>query len=193
MTETDTENLYCYVHPNRKTLLRCNRCNRPICSSCAILTPTGYRCKECVRGQQKTFDTARWWDYPLSVIVAGGLALIASLIGSRFGFFTIIVAPIAGMIIAEAVRAVVQKRRSKPLLWTATIFFVYGCHPVFFEYLPLFTGSGKPGGTAVDGLAFGVCLSDRLNSLLPPGGDTDLRTSHAQRAAHRKFCHHPIS
>lgn len=120
MTETPPETLYCYVHPNRETVLRCNRCNRPICSSCAVLTPTGYRCKECVRGQQKIFDTARWWDYPLAMIVAGGLALIASLIGSRFGFFTIFVAPITGTIIAEAVRAVVGKRRSKPLFWTAT-------------------------------------------------------------------------
>lgn len=120
MTETSLETLYCYVHPNRETVLRCNRCDRPICSSCAVLTPTGYRCRECVRGQQKIFDTARWWDYPLAAVVAGGLALLASLIGSRFGFFTIIVAPIAGMIIAEVVRAVVRKHRSKTLLWTAT-------------------------------------------------------------------------
>ena len=39
MTETTT--LYCYVHPNRETALRCNHCNRPICADCAIRTPTG--------------------------------------------------------------------------------------------------------------------------------------------------------
>lgn len=120
MTEVQPDTLYCYVHPNRQTVLRCNRCERPICTSCAVLTPTGYRCKECVRGQQKIFDTARWHDYPLAVIIAGGLALIASLIGSRFGFFTILVAPIAGTIIAEAVRGVTRRRRSKTLLWAAT-------------------------------------------------------------------------
>ena len=120
MSDPDPETLYCYVHPNKETLLRCNRCNRPICSSCAILTPTGYRCKECVRGQQKIFDTAQWWDYPIAAVIAGGLGMITSLIGSRFGFFTILVAPIAGMIIAEAVRAAVRKHRSKGLLWTAT-------------------------------------------------------------------------
>ncbi len=120
MTEVESETLYCYVHPNRQTVLRCNRCERPICTSCAVLTPTGYRCKECVRGQQKIFDTTRWYDYPLAVIIAGGLALIASLIGSRFGFFTILVAPIAGTIIAEAVRGVTRRRRSKNLLWAAT-------------------------------------------------------------------------
>jgi hypothetical protein len=79
-----------------------------------------------VRGQQKIFDTARWWDYPLAVVVAGGISLLASLIGNRFGFFTIIVGPIAGMIIAEAVRAAVHKRRSKGLLWAATIATLLG-------------------------------------------------------------------
>jgi hypothetical protein len=47
MTETV---LHCYVHPNRETSLRCNNCDRPICAACAIRTPTGYRCRECVRG-----------------------------------------------------------------------------------------------------------------------------------------------
>ena len=53
MTESPNEKMYCYNHPQRETVLRCNRCERPMCTSCAVLTPTGYRCKECVRGQQK--------------------------------------------------------------------------------------------------------------------------------------------
>ena len=55
---TDENKLYCYVHPDRETLLRCNNCERPICTQCAVLTPTGYRCKECIRSQQKKFETA---------------------------------------------------------------------------------------------------------------------------------------
>ena len=61
-----TPKLNCYNHPQRETMLRCNRCERPICSECAVLTPTGYRCKECIRGQQKTFDTSRPLDLPLA-------------------------------------------------------------------------------------------------------------------------------
>ena len=115
MPDESTQPMYCYAHPQRETLLRCNRCDRPMCQSCAVLTPTGYRCKECVRGQQKIFDTARWWDYPLTIIVAGVLAYLGSIIASLFGFFTILLAPVAGMIIAEAVRFVVRKRRSRLL------------------------------------------------------------------------------
>ena len=111
--ESVSQPMVCYVHPQRETLLRCNRCERPICQSCAVLTPTGYRCKECVRGQQKIFETARWWDYPLAFITAGVLSYLGSLIAGLFGFFTILLAPVAGMIIAEAVRFVVRRRRSK--------------------------------------------------------------------------------
>ena len=53
-----TAPIYCANHPAVETTLRCNRCGKPICAECAVRTPTGYRCKECVRGQQKIFDTA---------------------------------------------------------------------------------------------------------------------------------------
>ncbi len=122
----DPQTLYCYVHPQRETLLRCNRCERPICQSCAVLTPTGYRCKECVKGQQKIFDTARWWDYPLAFITAGVLSYFGSLVAGLFGFFVIFIAPVAGMIIAEAVRFVVRRRRSKPIPIVAVIATVLG-------------------------------------------------------------------
>lgn len=119
MTDNNSQPLHCYIHPDRETLLRCNRCERPICTSCAVLTPTGYRCKECVRGQQKIFDTARWWDYPLAVLTAGVLGYFGSLVARLLGFFILLLAPVAGMIIAEAVRFIVRRRRSKPLPWLA--------------------------------------------------------------------------
>jgi len=122
----DPQALYCYVHPQRETLLRCNRCERPICQSCAVLTPTGYRCKECVKGQQKIFDTARWWDYPLAFITAGVLSYFGSLVAGLFGFFVIFIAPVAGMIIAEAVRFVVRRRRSKPIPIVAVVATILG-------------------------------------------------------------------
>jgi len=124
--DKDPQVMYCYVHPDRETLLRCNRCERPICQSCAVLTPTGYRCKECVRGQQKIFETARWWDYPLAFITAGVLSYLGSLVAGLFGFFTILIAPVAGMIIAEAVRFVVRRRRSKLLPVLAAVATVLG-------------------------------------------------------------------
>ncbi len=109
------ETLYCANHPKTETSLRCNRCNKPICSKCAVLTPIGYRCRECVRGQQKSFETAEWIDYPLGFIVAGILSFAGSLIAASLSFFIIFLAPIAGTIIAEAARFVTRRRRAKRL------------------------------------------------------------------------------
>lgn len=115
MTEPQLERMVCSVHPNRETLLRCNRCNRPMCSECAVLTPTGYRCKECVRGQQKTFETTQTTDLLIGVVIALALAFAGSYIARVMQFFTIFVAPIVGMVITEVVRWAVRRRRSRLL------------------------------------------------------------------------------
>jgi len=132
-----TETLYCYVHPNRETSLRCNNCNRPICASCAIRTPTGYRCRECVRERQKTFETSEWYDYVLGFIVAAILSAIAAflvtLIGGIgfFGWFLIAAgAPTAAVAIAEGVRAVTKRRRSRALFMTVAAGVILGALPI---------------------------------------------------------------
>lgn len=112
---TVQQSLYCENHPNTETTLRCNRCDKPICAKCAVLTETGYRCTECVRNQQKTFDTATWIDYILAIGIAVIMAYIGSLITSRIGFFTIFLAPFAGIVIAEVIRFAIRRRRSKRL------------------------------------------------------------------------------
>ena len=86
MTDTPPT-LYCVNHPTVETNLRCNNCEKPICPKCAVLTPTGYRCKECVRSQQKVFNTATWFDYPLSFIIAAVLSYIGSFAVSFVSFF----------------------------------------------------------------------------------------------------------
>ena len=147
MTETTTETLYCYVHPTRETALRCNNCNRPICAACAVRTPIGYRCRECVKGQQKVFDTSEWYDYVTGFIVAALISLLASflvtfigLIGF-FGWFLIAAgSPTAGVAIAEGVRLVTRKRRSRPLFVTVVVGVVLGALPVILFQL-LLTGN----------------------------------------------------
>ena len=135
MTESTT--LYCYVHPTRETALRCNNCERPICAACAVRTPTGYRCKECVRERQKTFETAEWYDFVFGFIIAAVLSAIAAflvtLIGGIgfFGWFLIAAgAPTAAVAIAEGVRRATNRRRSRALFITIAIGIVFGALPV---------------------------------------------------------------
>jgi len=149
MTEQTTGTLYCYVHPNRETALRCNNCERPICASCAVRTPTGYRCKECVRDRQKTFDTAEVIDYVLGFIVAAFLsgvgAFLVTLVGSIgfIGWFLIAAgAPTVGVVISEGVRAVTRKHRSRPLFIVITVGVVLGAVPVILFQLITFNVFG---------------------------------------------------
>lgn len=135
MSEITNDKLYCYRHPDRETLLRCNRCEKPICTSCAILTPIGYRCVECVRSQQKIFETAQWFDYPLSMGIAGLLSFFGSYFTGMLGFFTLFLAPVIGMIIAEIVRKVIKKRRSRTLFRWVTAAAVVGSLPFLLIYL----------------------------------------------------------
>jgi hypothetical protein len=135
MTEATT--LYCYVHPNRETALRCNNCNRPICASCAVRTPTGYRCRECVKGQLKTFDTSEWYDYISGFIVAALLSGIAAFLVTFIGiigfwgwFLVIPAVSAAGVAIAEGVRSVTRRRRSRALFITVAAGAVLGAIPI---------------------------------------------------------------
>ena len=49
----------CFRHPGRETYLRCNRCERSICTDCMIPAAVGHQCPECVRGGAKTVREVR--------------------------------------------------------------------------------------------------------------------------------------
>jgi hypothetical protein len=142
MSEEAPVILHCANHPNVETSLRCSNCDKPICPKCAVRTPTGYRCRECVRGQQKVFDTSEWWDYPMAFFLAAILSAIGSFLAGMFGFFVIFLAPVAGMGIAEVVRFAVRRRRSPQLFLMAAIGAALGAAPaILLALLPILMGS----------------------------------------------------
>ena len=159
MTE-NSDILYCANHPHTETYLKCNRCDKPICPKCAVSTDTGYRCRECVRGQQKIYNTTEWYDYITSFIIASILAFIGSRLVPIVGFFTIFLAPIAGIVIAEAVRFAVRRRRSPRLFKVTAVAIVLGGLPALLIYLltviPYLSQGGF--GFLFDGIWLGLYL-----------------------------------
>ena len=113
------EILTCYKHPNHQTLLRCNQCLRPICLDCAISTPTGYRCKECVEKQQRNFITTVKRDYLVAALVSGGLGFLGSILQSNLFLSSVLISVLIGIGVGtldvNVVRFLTGKRRS-PLL-----------------------------------------------------------------------------
>lgn len=131
---------YCANHPTVETSLRCNRCEKPICSKCAIKSPVGYRCPECVKSQQKIFDTALWYDYLSAFVAAAISSALASVIvmaisGIFWGMIVLFFAPFAGQIIARVIRLFIKNRRSPNLFYTASAGVVVGALPVLLGQL----------------------------------------------------------
>jgi len=150
--------LYCAYHPDRETTLRCNKCEKPICSKCAVLTPVGYRCKECVRGQQSVFETARPVDLVIAAVVSAVGAGIAVALLNLLGFWGFFVAPVVGGGLAEVVRAAVRRRRSRRLPLVAVIGGGVGVLPTLLPALAsaavyLVSGGGVE---ALGGVLLGV-------------------------------------
>lgn len=112
----DEETTYCEVHPDRDTGLRCNRCNRYMCMECAVRTPVGYTCKECVRGHEDKFFEGTQLDY----VIVGGLSFVGSLLGAfligmigGFWLLTIVIAPAIGGMIGQVALNATGRRRGR--------------------------------------------------------------------------------
>lgn len=116
-TPEQTEEIhYCSVHPERETSLRCNKCGHYMCAECAVPTPVGYRCKQCVRGVEDKFFNATLADYVIVFAVSAALsalaAAVARLIGLPLLFAIILGLPLGGLISEICVRAL-QRRRGR--------------------------------------------------------------------------------
>ncbi len=120
----EDERLFCTNHPQVETMLRCNKCNRPMCVRCVRLTDVGYRCKTCISGQQAVYFNAESLDYPIAFGVGFIVCAIASpltgLFLARLGYFGLWISFLAGSaaggILAELIRRAIQRRRGR-YLW----------------------------------------------------------------------------
>ncbi len=126
--------IYCANHPGVETLLRCNRCGKPICLKCAVLTDVGYRCKECIRGVQASYYNGQPADNVIAFFIAAVVAALAApLVGLVLGmvaFFGLIIAFMiggaAGGVLAQLIRAAVSRRRGRYLRYSAIAGVVVG-------------------------------------------------------------------
>ncbi len=110
----------CARHPDTETNLSCGRCEEPICPSCMVHTPVGYRCKDCARVKPPpTFDVnsvylARGIGASVALGVAGGVIfwLLSLLLG---GLALAIAFAGIGYVIGEGVSLAVNRKRGRGL------------------------------------------------------------------------------
>lgn len=124
----EDEKTYCTVHPDRETGLRCNKCERYMCAQCAVHTPVGYRCRECVRQVDNKFFSGTATDTLVTVgicaalgVVAGGIALWANVL-----LLSLILGLPVGAGIAELALRATKRRRSRYSAEVATAALLAG-------------------------------------------------------------------
>ena len=136
-TELTEETTYCTVHHDRETSLRCNKCGRLMCAQCAVQTPVGYRCRECVRSHEDKFYAATNNDYYIVAAICAGLAAIAGAIVSALGGFFIVALilgfPVGGGISEAALRATQRRRGRQSALVGAAAAVVGGLLGAFVQ------------------------------------------------------------
>nr|HID13538.1 hypothetical protein [Anaerolineae bacterium] len=156
-----SEPLYCVNHPSRETYLRCNKCGQPICVKCAVQTPVGYRCRDCINAQQRVFYAGfRPAHYLVAAAVALPLALVAGWLVPSLGWYTVILGPLAGGGIANATHWAIGRRRGQ-----YTWLVVCGC--IVVGVLPRLALSLLPlAGLAVDPTGAGYYIAGWIMRLV---------------------------
>ncbi|MBC8447942.1 MAG: hypothetical protein H8D78_09345 [Chloroflexi bacterium] len=117
---TEETTLYCANHPQVETLLRCNRCGKPICLKCAVHTPVGYRCKSCLQGQQEVFYTATRSHQAAGSVVAVVLGLlvgVAAYFVGQLSWISLFIAPVVGGLVGEAIFRASGRKRARRFHW----------------------------------------------------------------------------
>jgi len=123
-----SETLRCARHPNTETVLRCGRCDTPICARCMVMSPVGARCPTCAQVKRfalmlKPLEVAKAVAFGLVVAAIGSvIATLIPFLGPLFGF------AIVGFAVGEVV-AIGGNRKRVPALGYIAI----GCLLVGYE------------------------------------------------------------
>ena len=124
-------------------VLRCNRCNTPITPQSAVLTPTGYRCKTCVKGQQRVFDSSKTTDPIIAFFVAALIAFGGSWLVAPLGFIIILVATGLGLLIYNANRLLLKRRRGKRIDLAVLFGAIVGASPLLIRQVLVMIKTGN--------------------------------------------------
>ncbi|MDE2802388.1 MAG: hypothetical protein OXK21_05870 [Chloroflexota bacterium] len=155
----------CTFHPQTETLLRCSKCDRPICGKCAVTTPVGARCPECANVQRLPTYSLPAPQFGVSVAVALGagigtgvvLGLVRvtgalDILGSLYvplGFIA------AGYLIGEAISRASNRKRATPLQVLAA--FSYGTSIIAFSQVAELPSVSHP--LTLVGLVVGAAMA----------------------------------
>ena len=145
------ETLRCARHPNTETVLRCGRCETPICARCQIQTPVGARCPDCAQVKRfaimlKPLELVRAITFGVGAAAAGTvLYLFIPIVGPLISFALI------GFVTGEAASVGANRKRVRELAPIAVACLCVG-YVVGFVIFALLQGA--PLSVELIGVAF---------------------------------------
>jgi hypothetical protein len=121
-------NTYCQVHTDTATGLRCNNCTRLMCAKCAVQTPVGYRCQQCIRERESAFFNADALYYAKLLGVTTVLSALGAFVANLVGFFIFVffISAAIGGGISEAALRVTRGQRGRYTAELGTVGVVLG-------------------------------------------------------------------
>lgn len=126
--------LYCYIHSDRETGLRCTNCDRPICAECAKPAVVGQLCPECAKVRRPV-------NYQVTashIAIAGSVTVVYSaivttlgvLLLGNVGFFSFIIAfllgPVTGELLVRLLDRLTRGKRGRPMQMTVGVAYALG-------------------------------------------------------------------
>ncbi len=167
-TSIEGETLHCARHPHTETVLRCGRCDTPICAKCLVMSPVGARCPTCAQVKRfalglKPVEIARAIGYGI------GVGAIGTIILTFIPFLGLIGYAALGFGVGEVVSIGANRKRvpSLPPLAVACLFLGYEVGSVallMYRGVPLSFAIALPvaalfGGLTIVGLLIGALLA----------------------------------
>ena len=107
--------LYCANHPNVPTVLRCARCEKPICARCRISTPVGYRCLQCANISVLPTYAMDSTSLTKSVLAGFAFATVIGLVWALLPGYDFWAALILGIGMGEVVSGAANQKRGSAL------------------------------------------------------------------------------
>jgi hypothetical protein len=123
---TSDETLRCARHPSVETVLRCGRCDTPICPRCLVPTPVGARCPTCAQVKRFAF-LVKPRELALSILYGVGIGTIGTIIVTFIPFLGLLGYMLMGFLVGEGVSIGANRKRARELGFVAV-----GC--VFVGY-----------------------------------------------------------
>lgn len=125
----------CANHPKEMTLVRCGRCETPICVRCMVDSPVGKKCRDCARNRVHINESS-----PRQVLLSFAAATVVALPAGLLMYtipFLFISAFAYGWVVAQVALWAGQRRRSLAMQVATGIAALIGGLPGWL--LPVYT------------------------------------------------------